>query len=188
MNLTLLETWSKRYTGANDFNLPEGWQLATHQQEVYDALHNPEVDIVFDTAMTGDGKSLAAYLPMLRPSSTALGNGLFAYPTNELIRDQERQVQDYLNNFETSLEYQQLNGAAISKLANEQDLTRYDAIKDLIYRQNVLLTNPDIFNLIYSFAYTTDINPATSLRGQKLKASIKGNPSRLVRRSKDSCS
>lgn len=161
MKLRLLETWSKRYTGNLDFDLPNDWQLATHQQEVYEALHNPDIDIVFDTAMTGDGKSLAAYLPMLRPNSKALGNGLFAYPTNELIRDQERQVKDYLENFDTSLEYQQLNGSAISNLANEHDLTRYDAIKDLVYRQNVLLTNPDIFNLIHSFAYTSDINPAT---------------------------
>ena len=161
MQLNLQATWSKRHNMPISFDLPGGWQLATHQWEVYEALHDPDVDIVFDTAMTGDGKSLAAYLPMLRPQTKPLGNAIFAYPTNELIRDQEQQVQSYLDNFDMSLRYQQLNGEEISRIAHKDDLTRYDAIKNLVYRQKVLLTNPDIFNLIHSFAYTSDINPAT---------------------------
>ena len=161
MKLILLETWSRRHTGELGFALPDGWQLATHQWEVYKALHDPDIDIVFDTAMTGDGKSLAAYLPMLRPHMKPLGNGLFAYPTNELIRDQERQVRSYLDDFSTPLSHQQLNGEEISRMVQENDSTRYAAIKDLVYGQKILLTNPDIFNLIHSFAYTSDINPAT---------------------------
>ncbi len=58
--------------------------------ETYRALIGSACDVVFNTAMTGDGKSLAGQLPSLvqgwrRP--------LFAmYPTNELIRDQRRQA------------------------------------------------------------------------------------------------
>src|SRR4029450_4727651 len=44
--------------------IPTGWGLSTHQVETYRALRS-DVDIVFNTAMTGDGKSLAGQLPML---------------------------------------------------------------------------------------------------------------------------
>ncbi len=161
LSLTLLEAWSKRYTGGLNFALPEGWQLATHQKEVYDTLHEPDIDVVFDTAMTGDGKSLAAYLPMLRPQAKRLGNAVVAYPTNELIRDQERQVKNYLDDFSVDLSFQKLNGETIGSVAKENEVSRYESIKDLVYRQKLLLTNPDVFNLIESFAYTSPINPAT---------------------------
>ncbi|NJO55856.1 MAG: type I-D CRISPR-associated helicase Cas3', partial [Rhodospirillales bacterium] len=42
--------------------LPEGWTLSWHQVETFNALSNPNIDVVFNTAVTGDGKSLAAYL------------------------------------------------------------------------------------------------------------------------------
>ena len=43
--------------------LPDGWtSLAWHQVETFNALSDPEIDVVFNTAMTGDGKSLTAYL------------------------------------------------------------------------------------------------------------------------------
>ena len=38
--------------------LPEGWQLSEHQVETYRALIDPNVDVVINTAMTGDGKSI----------------------------------------------------------------------------------------------------------------------------------
>jgi len=44
--------------------------------------------MVFNTAMTGDGKSLAAYLPTLVSGRPVLA----MYPTNELARDQETQL------------------------------------------------------------------------------------------------
>ncbi|NJN84197.1 MAG: hypothetical protein HC802_19245, partial [Caldilineaceae bacterium] len=68
-------------------SLPTGWKLSQHQVDTYLALVQADgADVIFNTAMTGDGKSLAGQLP-------SLVNGwkrrLFAmYPTNELIRDQ----------------------------------------------------------------------------------------------------
>ncbi|MFM6220405.1 MAG: hypothetical protein ACKPDM_08550, partial [Dolichospermum sp.] len=41
--------------------LPDGWCLSWHQLETLKALQDPNIDVVFNTAMTGDGKSLAAY-------------------------------------------------------------------------------------------------------------------------------
>src|SRR6266496_6748780 len=68
--------------------LPEGWRLSQHQLETYEALCRDDVDVVINTAMTGDGKSLAAYLPTLvLPDHHAFG----MYPTIELSRDQEQQ-------------------------------------------------------------------------------------------------
>ena len=49
--------------------------------------------------MTGDGKSLAAYLPALTEGRSILA----MYPTNELIKDQLRQVQGYCQWFEQEI-------------------------------------------------------------------------------------
>ncbi len=37
-------------------------RLLKHQVATYEAFNDPDVDVIFNTAMTGDGKSLAAYL------------------------------------------------------------------------------------------------------------------------------
>ena len=70
-------------------NLPETWQLAWHQAETVKAIRDSKIDIIFNTAMTGDGKSLAAYLETLQSGLPTIG----LYPTNELIRDQFHQIQ-----------------------------------------------------------------------------------------------
>jgi len=71
--------------------IPAGWRLSTHQVETYRALCS-DVDIIFNTAMTGDGKSLAGQLPMLLHNRPVLA----MYPTNALISDQLRQTEDTL--------------------------------------------------------------------------------------------
>jgi CRISPR-associated endonuclease/helicase Cas3 len=153
MKLNLLETWSKRHQDALPFILPDGWQLATHQWDVYQALNESDIDVVFDTAMTGDGKTLAANLPMLRPQQG--WNGVFIYPTNELIRDQQRQASEYQKTFDIELETQLINGAEIARLAAELELGKPDALRYIFQgRPPLLLTNPDIFNLVLNFAYT----------------------------------
>ncbi|MDQ2996746.1 MAG: type I-D CRISPR-associated helicase Cas3', partial [Chloroflexota bacterium] len=60
--------------------LPEGWRLSEHQVETYKALIDPTIDVVINTAMTGDGKSLAGQLPLLANKR----NILALFPTNEL--------------------------------------------------------------------------------------------------------
>jgi CRISPR-associated endonuclease/helicase Cas3 len=68
--------------------LPEGWSLSWHQAATLEAIRDPNIDVIFNTAMTGDGKSLAAYLETLLIDFLAIG----LYPTNELARDQETQT------------------------------------------------------------------------------------------------
>ena len=71
--------------------LPEGWTLSWHQLETLKAIRDLNIDVVFNTAMTGDGKSLAAYSQAMSNQTSTLAT----YPTNELARDQEKQVREY---------------------------------------------------------------------------------------------
>lgn len=159
MQIFLRETWS-RLVEEVQLSLPEGWRLATHQKTVYDALADPEVDVIFDTAMTGDGKTLAASLPLLRPQQRY--NAVFVYPTNELIRDQERQSREYQRAFGTDIELQLLNGPEVARVARELELRKPDALREILYGKELILTNPDLFNLILDFAYTANHeNPAS---------------------------
>ncbi len=61
--------------------LPTSWQhLSWHQAETLKALDDPAVDMVVNTAMTGGGKSLAAFLEVLARDIQTLG----MCPANEL--------------------------------------------------------------------------------------------------------
>ena len=101
-------------------NLPSGWTLAWHQLETLKALRNSEIDVVINTAMTGDGKSLAAYLQVLQDNYYAIG----LYPTNELARDQETQTKGYIETFQPR---------------NEPRVTRLSGADLVIYAENEVL-------------------------------------------------
>lgn len=134
---------------------PDGtrWQLSEHQVETYKALTGGDCEVVFNTAMTGDGKSLAAYLPVLTdPRYHAFG----MYPTIELSRDQERQFQGYVAAFKQPLPYCALWGAELTRLADKYEFKRRaDALKERFENHNVILTNPDIFNLVMNYRYNS---------------------------------
>src|SRR6266545_6079441 len=90
MQITTLPVYSKLTDEAIPIEvtqcLPKGWQLSQHQLATYRALGDPGVDVVINTAMTGDGKSLAGLLPLLANNR----NILALFPTNELAQDQLR--------------------------------------------------------------------------------------------------
>ncbi len=152
MKLNLLETWSKYHEGEVPFDLPEGWRLVTHQMEVYEALRDPDIDVVFDTAMTGDGKTLAAILPAVYQRDT-LDKALFAYPTNELIRDQFKQFGSWEKNLGFQLSRYALDSASLTAYAKEIDIHRNVALEDIAYLNDAVLTNPDIFVLLQRAHY-----------------------------------
>ena len=134
--------------------LPEGWHLSQHQVDTYHALTESDYDVIFNTAMTGDGKSLAAYAPTL----VNPGKHIFAmYPTNELLRDQSRQLEKYLKQFGRSREeipFEPLWGAELSRLQEKLNLRTRDVIlKERFENLSVILTNPDIFNLVMNYYY-----------------------------------
>ena len=144
--------------------VPQGWQLSAHQVATYCALTNPQYDIVFNTALTGDGKSLAGLLRLL--TTTKGWHMLNMYPTNELIRDQLRSIEKLFEHFKPELaDYRKqrmdiLDSARLDQL--EQDwldqssvgqVQRGQVLKTALSGQHLVLTNPDIFHLIMQFKY-----------------------------------
>jgi CRISPR-associated endonuclease/helicase Cas3 len=160
--LHLESVWSRQVQAPASLALPRGLRLASHQLRVYEALSDPDVDVVFDTAMTGDGKTLAACLPALVPPGGRKTRALLAYPTNELIRDQLAQFARYKDLFGQAPEAMLLDSARLSEYGEAERTTRFESILHLIKNTDVLLTNPDIFHLIERFAYVdAHQNPAT---------------------------
>lgn len=130
------------------------FQLSQHQLETYRALIAPDVDVVINTAMTGDGKSLAAYLPTLIHDCSVLA----MYPTNELIRDQYQQLisaDGYLPKFKRQdVTCQYMHSEMLSELQTERGIVRRgDAIMSLRRNNDVVLTNPDIYHYIMHLCY-----------------------------------
>lgn len=134
------------------FTLPQGWSsLSEHQVDTLAAIKNPDIDVIFNTAMTGDGKSLAAYLEVLQGNSYAIG----LYPTNELARDQEIQIRGYIDSFQPANDPRvaRLSGADLEQYAENEGLRKSAAIASRSGQAEVLLTNPDIFHYLHRGAY-----------------------------------
>ena len=145
-------------------NLPHGWTLAWHQLETLLALRNREIDVVINTAMTGDGKSLAAYLEVLQGKSYAIG----LYPTNELARDQETQTKRYIETFQPKNKPRvtRLSGADLEIYAENEGLKKSSAISTRTHQSEVVLTNPDIFHYLHRGAYLTPDDSPDKLWGR----------------------
>lgn len=151
-SITLKPVYSQTVSAPEGVNLPERWSLSWHQLETYKALGNPDLDVIFNTAMTGDGKSLAAYLQAMTGKTYTLS----MYPTNELARDQERQVQEYKTKFNPKYDPQiyRLTGATLADFVETRQLpSKQQGIIDLANNSEILLTNPDIFHYIHDFRY-----------------------------------
>jgi CRISPR-associated endonuclease/helicase Cas3 len=133
-------------------NIPASIQLRRHQIETWKAYNDPDTDVIFDTALTGDGKSLAGQLPMFTGRQI---KPLLLYPTNELIRDQYRGME------RNALTFQLANflpefmfGDRISEYMEEQDIQkRTNAVASLIKRHDCILSNPDLFHLMGTYNY-----------------------------------
>jgi CRISPR-associated endonuclease/helicase Cas3 len=134
-----------------NLSLPDHWSLVWHQAETLKALRNPNVDVVFNTAMTGDGKSLAAFLEVLQGECNAIA----LYPTNELARDQEIQTRHYIEQFQPPNDPRitRLSGADLEIYAVSEGIGKGAAMLTLASQREVLLTNPDIFHYLHRGAY-----------------------------------
>lgn len=150
-SITLKPVYSQTVSTPSGVILPEGWSLSWHQAETLKALRDPDVDVVFNIAMTGDGKSLAAYLKSLQEYYCAIG----LYPTNELARDQELQISNYVQTFQPTHEprINRLSGTELEVYAETEKLKKADAIATRTGQSEILVTNPDIFHYIYRGAY-----------------------------------
>jgi len=133
-----------------DYQIGE-MRLLKHQVETLEAFHNPEIDVIFNTAMTGDGKSLAAYLPTFQDHKHVIA----LYPTNELIRDQHQSLPRYEQRLGFRLPHNDtMFGAKISQLMREHDTSeRLEEVRKVIRYNPILLTNPDLVHLMMSLQY-----------------------------------
>jgi CRISPR-associated endonuclease/helicase Cas3 len=157
MHVTILPAYSKLADGQDVLaeittKLPAGWQLSAHQVATYQALRSNDFDVVFNVAMTGDGKSLAGQLP------TLLADGprslLAMYPTNELIGDQLRQVEQTLPLWRRDeLRPVLLDARRLDELEDKVELERRDALLNLWRNHELILTNPDIFHYVMQQYY-----------------------------------
>ena len=148
----LKSVYSQTVSTPEGVTVPNGWALSWHQAETFKALGDPAIDVVFNTAMTGDGKSLAAYLRAMTSKTYTLA----MYPTNELARDQERQVQEYKTTFKPKYDPQiyRLTGSTLSSFVETKQLpSKQQGIIDRADNSEILLTNPDIFHYIHDFRY-----------------------------------
>lgn len=129
-------------------------RLSRHQVETFEALGPGGPDVVINTAMTGDGKSLAAYLRALLDREEGV---LACYGTNDLMRDQARQLESY----KTLLEIRRpptvhfVDAARLAELREMEPGVRSKpaAFQLIANRSGLLLTNPDIFTLICTGRY-----------------------------------
>ncbi|MCU0551400.1 MAG: type I-D CRISPR-associated helicase Cas3' [Leptolyngbya sp. Prado105] len=150
--ITLKPIYSAPADPIPGLKLPQDWvTVAWHQAATLEALQNPEIDVVINTAMTGDGKSLAAYLRTFQEYYCAIG----LYPTNELARDQENQIRQYIAAFQPEHEprINRLSGAELEIYAETEALNKAAAIATRTGQSEILVTNPDIFHYIYRGAY-----------------------------------
>lgn len=144
-----------------DMELPTGWGLSWHQLETFKAIQDPNIDVVFNTAMTGDGKTLAAFLCILYGYIAAVA----LYPTNELARDQEGQIGGYTQTLQLSQEprLSRLSGELLEIYAETEGLRKSAAIQTRASQSEILLTNPDIFHYLHRGAYLTKNSSPDSL-------------------------
>lgn len=129
-------------------------RLLKHQVETLAAYNDPQVDVIFNTAMTGDGKSLAAYLPVFEQQK----NMVAMYPTNELVQDQYNALPGYGKRLGKRLPgYSPMYSDKITQLMVEHDnKVRLEEVRKLLERNGILLTNPDLIHLIMSHQYGWD--------------------------------
>jgi CRISPR-associated endonuclease/helicase Cas3 len=127
-------------------------RLLQHQAQTYRLLSDPNLDVIFNMALTGDGKSLSAYLPALRYDRCTMG----LYPTNELSRDQESQVDGYVKELSLTPRPQRvcrLSGEQLTEYADEHNVSRQTELLRRIEQSEILLANPDIYHLIMNGYY-----------------------------------
>ena len=124
--------------------------LSQHQAETLQAMQDPDIEVIFNTAMTGDGKSLAAYLPMLTAEKD--GSALAMYPTKALIEDQLKQAKRYQQALGTSTMINYMDADRLDALGQLEWLgkQRSEAVKHALAAE-ILLTNHDNFHYIMTF-------------------------------------
>ncbi|HEC34865.1 MAG TPA: type I-D CRISPR-associated helicase Cas3' [Chloroflexi bacterium] len=114
-------------------------------QEVQAALTGKETRCLFLVTPTGSGKTLASYAYTINYGEPAFG----VYPTNELIRDQERALKDWLDPGD-DYRLLRIDSRQLDHWQDALDLPQHaQTFERLMNWRPTILTNPDI--LFYTF-------------------------------------
>ncbi len=133
----------------------DGIQPYEHQvqtlEAVEQAIANRATTCIFNTSITGGGKTLAAYAYSILHQNSDYGKVIGIYPTNELIRDQKQTLEKHWGPntlFEiTSEEIQQLREEF--NLRNSPEVLE----RFMIHWGKAILTNPDILYMLMFQTY-----------------------------------
>ncbi len=130
-----------------------GLRPYAYQARVYarmrEALDRRQTLCLFVTTPTGSGKTLASYACTIRHGIPAFG----VYPTNELIRDQERALKPWID---PRQEYRLLrvDSAQLDDWESKLDLQRHsETLERLLNWEPTILTNPDILFYVFFGLY-----------------------------------
>lgn len=133
--------------------------LSLHQVETCAEVLHGEAEVIFNTAATSDGKSLAAFLPaLLDPKFHIMG----LYPTIELVEDQNRHLKGCHQSFGLQQKFglkvedwiDRLYGRELArKVQAAEESNKFQELWLSIEHMPILLSNPDIFHLITHFQY-----------------------------------
>ncbi len=146
-----LEGWAEKVAPQTDSS---DSCLLYHQVRTREALRLYE--IVLNTYNTGTGKTRAAHQRLIDLNGSDV-NVLIIAPTNELIRQHVRDVEDFVEQHDLQYRVLQVNAPELraleSKLRNGETLYRlltnartFDPDAEPL-RQTIVVTNPDIFYL-----------------------------------------
>jgi CRISPR-associated endonuclease/helicase Cas3 len=126
-----------------------------HQVEtlrlITEAMERNEFLCIFNASVTGGGKTLASFAYTLRTGTPAVG----VYPTNELLEDQRRALQDEFAVHRQLL--QKVDSRELDHLELEYDLHGHSRALEMVLGwlngEVSLLTNPDIVYLTFFGCY-----------------------------------
>jgi CRISPR-associated endonuclease/helicase Cas3 len=136
------------YTRTDDEWLAD-WQPYVYQNRVYravqEALTDQETRCLFIITPTGSGKTLASYAYTINHGEPAFG----VYPTNELIRDQERSLKPWLDP-DNNHQLLRIDSRQLDHWQDALELAQHArTFERLMNWRSTILTNPDI--LFYTF-------------------------------------
>lgn len=123
-----------------------GMQPYVYQWRVYElirsAFDNEEMLCLFLVTPTGSGKTLSSFAYSIRTGMPALG----VYPTNELIRDQEKALApEYRRVLEREEWVLRIDSRALDEWGLDMDEPRHaSALEVLLNWRYPILTNPDV--------------------------------------------
>ena len=138
--------------------LPGNLKFFPHQKEFFNSLNQTldqeESRFLFLKSMTGSGKTIANIMPAISKGLDIL----ITYPTNQLIEDQKRSIEQDAEkfNFEDEVEVEFLNARSLQREKQKRDKNIPDLIEEKINNANqdestayIFLTSPDtLYNIL----------------------------------------